>query len=97
MVSFRTGLLHGLSDRRTGHCRTADAAMVCDVAIVGPGPYGLAAAVYASFEGALTIVIESTVRRIAGTNGDFMDIGADRTLSFQEIFSESSVARLATS
>jgi hypothetical protein len=84
MVSFRTGLLHGLSDIAELRCRDGRRRTHR-----GPGPYGLAAAVYASFEGALTIVIESTVRRIAGTNGEFMDIGADHTLSFQEIFSES--------
>ena len=37
-----------------------DSAMIYDVAIVGAGPAGLAAAVYAASEGLCTIVVEST-------------------------------------
>ncbi|HEX4025840.1 MAG TPA: FAD-dependent oxidoreductase [Steroidobacteraceae bacterium] len=44
--------------RCIGMVRSVDEAMVYDVAIVGPGPAGLAAAVYAGSEGLTAIVLE---------------------------------------
>jgi thioredoxin reductase (NADPH) len=55
-------LLHNPSESELGRClgmvRSIDETRVYDVAIVGAGPAGLAAAVYAGSEGLATIVLE---------------------------------------